>query len=154
MMNEAVKLILREKTLFDVIFLDGVVKRYDILSLADKFPQLNQLKDRSLFKKGHIRGWGGVIWNDELDVSVDTVYEDGLDVTNEYDYDEISLAILGYKIKDIRLGLFMSQEDLAKKTGIDQSDLSKIEKGLSNPSIKLINRIAKGLGTKVEILFK
>ena len=154
MMNEAVKLILREKTLFDVIFLDGVVKRYDILSLADKFPQLNQLKDRSLFEKGHIPGWGGVIWNDELDVSVDTVYEDGLDVTNEYDYDEISLAILGYKIKDIRLGLFMSQEDLAKKTGIDQSDLSKIEKGLSNPSIKLINRIAKGLGTKVEILFK
>ena len=153
-MNEAVKLILREKTLFDVIFLDGVVKRYDILSLADKFPQLNQLKDRSLFKKGHIRGWGGVIWNDELDVSVDTVYEDGLDVTNEYDYEEISLAILGYKIKDIGLGLLMSQEDLAKKTGIDQSDLSKIEKGLSNPSIKLINRIAKGLGTKVEILFK
>ena len=154
MMNEAVKLILREKTLFDVIFLDGVVKRYDILSLADKFPQLNQLKDRSLFEKGHIPGWGGVIWNDELDVSVDTVYEDGIDVTNEYDYDEISLAILGYKIKEIRLGLFMSQEDLAKKTGIDQSDLSKIEKGLSNPSIKLINRIAKGLGTKVEILFK
>ena len=72
----------------------------------------------------------------------------------EYDYDEISLAILGYKIKDIRLGLFMSQEDLAKKTGIDQSDLSKIEKGLSNPSVKLINRIAKGLGTKAEILFK
>ena len=154
MMKEAVKLVLREKTLFDLIFLDGVVKRYDILSLADKFPQFKQLKDRSLFKKGHIRGWGGVIWNDELDVSVDTVYEDGLDVTNEYDYDEISLAILGYKIKDIRLGLFMSQEDLAKKTGIDQSDLSKIEKGLSNPSIKLINRIAKGLGTKVEILFK
>lgn len=154
MMYEAVKLILREKTLFDVIFLDGVVKRYDILSLADKFPQLNQLKDRSLFEKGHIRGWGGVIWNDELDVSVDTVYEDGIDVTNKYDYDEISLAILGYKIKDIRLGLFMSQEDLAKRTGIDQSDLSKIEKGLSNPSVKLINRIAKGLGTKVEILFK
>lgn len=154
MMKEAVKLVLREKTLFDVIFLDGVVKRYDILSLAVKFPQLNQLKDRSLFEKGHIRGWSGVIWNDELDVSVDTVYEDGIDVTNEYDYDEISLAILGYKIKDIRLGLFMSQEDLAKKTGIDQSDLSKIEKGLSNPSIKLINRIAKGLGTKVEILFK
>lgn len=154
MMKEAVKLVLREKTLFDVIFLDGVVKRYDILSLADKFPQLNQLKDRSLFEKGHILGWGGVIWNDELDVSVDTVYEDGIDVTNEYDYDEISLAILGYKIKDIRLGLFMSQEDLAKKTGIDQSDLSKIEKGLLNPSIKLINRIAKGLGTKVEILFK
>lgn len=154
MMKEAVKLVFREKTLFDVIFLDGVVKRYDILSLADKFPQLNQLKDRTLFEKGHIRGWGGVIWNDELDVSTDTVYEDGVDVTNEYNDDEILLAVLGYKIKDIRLGLFMSQEDLAKKTGIDQSDLSKIEKGLLNPSIKLISRIAKGLGIKVEILFK
>lgn len=151
MMKEAVKLVLREKTLFDVIFLDGVVKRYDILSLADKFPQLNQLNDRSLFEKGHIRGWGGVIWNDELDVSVDTVFEDGLDVTNEYDYDEIYLAVLGYKIKDARLALFMSQEDLAKKIGIDQSDLSKIEKGLANPTVKMLNRIAKGLNLKVNI---
>ena len=151
MMREAVKVVLREKTLFDVWFLDSTVKRYDILSLSDKFPQLNQLKDRTLFKKGRMLGWSTVVWNDELDISVDTVYEDGIDVTNEYDYDEIYLAVLGYKIKDARLSIFMSQEDLAKKIGIDQSDLSKIEKGLANPTVKMLNRIAKGLNLKVNI---
>lgn len=154
MMREAVKLVLMKGTTFDVFFLDGIVKRYDILSLADKHPQLNQLKDRSLFEKGRIPGWGAVIWNDELDISVDTVYEEGEDVTSEYDYNEIFVAILGYKIKDTRLRQFMSQEELANKVGIDQSDLSKIEKGLANPSVKTINRIAKGLGIKTEISFQ
>lgn len=154
MMREAVKLVLMKGTTFDVFFLDGIVKRYDILSLADKHPQLNQLKDRSLFEKGRIPGWGAVIWNDELDISVDTVYVEGEDVTSEYDYNEIFVAILGYKIKDARLRQFMSQEELANKVGIDQSDLSKIERGLANPSVKTINRIAKGLGIKTEISFQ
>ncbi len=154
MMKEAVKLVLREKTLFDVIFLDGTVKRYDILSLADEYPELNQLKDRTIFEKGRLLGWSGVSWTDDIDITVQTVYLDGKDVTSEYDYDEICLAALGYRIKDARLGQYMSQEELAKKTGIDQSDLSKIEKGLANPSIKTICRIAKGLGLKIEVLFK
>ena len=128
MMREAVKVVLREKTLFDVWFLDSTVKRYDILSLSDKFPQLNQLKDRTLFEKGRMLGWSTVVWNDELDISVDTVYEEGIDVTSEYDYDEIYLAVLGYKIKDARLALFMSQEDLAKKQGLISPTYQKLKK--------------------------
>ena len=44
-MQKAIKLFLKENTTFDLVFLDGSVKRYDILSLADKFPQLNELKE-------------------------------------------------------------------------------------------------------------
>ena len=73
-MVKAIKLILKENTIFDLFFYDGTVKRYDILSLSDKFPQLNDLKDRKLFLKGHLLGWGGVVWNDDLDVSIETVY--------------------------------------------------------------------------------
>ena len=140
---------LREKTLFDVYFLDGTVKRYDILSLADKFPQLNELNDRSLFEKGKLLGWSTVYWNDYLDVDVETVYDEGEDVSNQYD--DIDSVVLGFTIKEKRLEKNLSQEELARKIGIDQSDLSKIEKGISNPSIKMINRIAKGLDTKLLI---
>ena len=140
---------LREKTLFDVYFLDGTVKRYDVLSLADKFPQLNELNDRSLFEKGKLLGWSTVYWNDYLDVDVETVYDEGEDVSNQYD--DIDSVVLGFKIKEKRLEKNLSQEELARKIGIDQSDLSKIEKGISNPSIKMINRIAKGLDTKLLI---
>ena len=151
MKNKAIKMMLGENTLFDVCYLDGVVKRYDILALSDKFPQLNKLKDRSLFEKGKLLGSSAIYWNEDLDIDVDTVYEEGTDVTCEYDSDLIVAAIIGYKIKTKRLQLFMSQEELAKKTGIDQSDLSKIEKGLANPTIKMINRIAKGLNTCIDV---
>lgn len=145
-MKKGIKLVLREGTTFDLYFLDGVVKRYDILSLADKYPQLNALKDRELFKQGKLLGWGGVIWNDELDVSSETVFYDGIDVSEEYD--DIDIVVIGYKIKQRRIELSLSQEELAAKVGIDQSDLSKIEKGNANPSVKMLTRIATGLNSK------
>ena len=143
----AIKLVLKEGTVFDLYYLDGCVKRYDILSLANKFPQLNALKDRELFLKGHLMGSSGVIWNEDLDISVEDPYYDGVDVTKEYD--NIESTIRGYKIKQKRLELNMSQEELASKVGIDQSDLSKIEKGNANPSIKMIYKIVCGLDSKL-----
>ena len=152
-MIEAIKLVLKENTLFDLFFNDGYVKRYDILTIAKKFPQLNALKDRKLFLKGHLIG-GGVIWNDELDIGEETVYENGIDVTNEYDDTDIYNIIIGYQIKQKRLEQFMSQEELAIKAGIDQSDLSKIERGCMNPSVRMLKKIAKGLGLKLKLSFE
>ena len=146
---QAVKLVLKENTTFDLYFMDGSVKRYDILSLSDKFPQLNALKDRKLFLQGKLPGWGGVIWNDELDIGCETVYEDGVDVTNEYD--DIDIVVFGYKVKRRRLELDLSQSELAKRIGIDQSDLSKVEKGLANPTYKMMKRIAKALDCNLDI---
>lgn len=153
-MVKAIKLILKENTTFDLFFYDGTVKRYDILSLSDKFPQLNDLKDRKLFLKGHLLGWGGIVWNDDLDVSSETVYVEGKDVTNEYDDTDILNIVIGYQIKEKRLQKEMSQEELAKKAGIDQSDLSKIERGALNPSVKMLKKIAKGLGLRLKLSFE
>ena len=146
-MIKAIKLVLKEGTTFDLYFNDSTVKRYDILNLSDKFPQLNALKDRELFLKGKLIGWSGVYWNDELDVDALTVYEDGIDVSKEYD--DIDIVVVGHQIKEKRLELFLSQEELASKIGIDQSDLSKIEKGIGNPSLKTLIRIANGLNSKI-----
>ena len=77
-MNKAIKLVLKEGTILDLYFFDCTVKRYDVLSLANKFPQLNALKDRNLFLKGRLFGWSGVIWNDDLDLSADGLYEKGV----------------------------------------------------------------------------
>ena len=50
-----------------------------------------------------------------------------------------------------RKKLKISQKELSKITGIQQSSISKIESGKYNPSILLIQRIADGLGKKVII---
>ena len=148
-MITAIKLVLKDGTTFDVYYLDGFVKRYDILWLAEKFPQLNALKDRELFLRGRLLGWSAVQWNDELDISTEDPYYDGIDVTHEYD--DVENTIVGYKIKQKRLELKLSQDELASKVGIDQSDLSKIEKGNANPSIKMIYKIVCGLDSKLSI---
>lgn len=147
--RKATKLVLKEGTTFDLYFNDCRVKRYDILSLADKFPQLLDLKDRKLFLKGHLLGWSGVVWNDELDIDCDTVYEEGIDVTDEYD--DVIVVTIGYNIKQLRIEKNLTQEELAKLIGMDQADLSKLEKGLMNPSIKTLTRVANGLDSKISI---
>ena len=148
-MLKSIKLVLKEGTTFDLYFLDGTIKRYDILSLSNKFPQLNALKNRELFLKGKLLGWSGVYWNEDLDIECDTVYEEGIDVSKEYD--DIESVVLGYKIRELRRNADLSQVELAKKAGIDQSDLSKIEKGLANPSIKQITRVLSVLNQKITI---
>lgn len=150
-MKKAIKLYLREGTTFDILFEDGTTKRYDILTLADKFPQLNALKDRNLFLQGHLLGWGGVIWNDELDIDSETVYEDGITVNND---DNVISVLTGYKLKELRRNAGLTQADLSRSCGVPQSDISKIENGLFNPSISLLQKIANGINKKVIIDFR
>ena len=45
----------------------------------------------------------------------------------------------------------MTQKELAQRTGIDQSDISKIERGTANPSIATLERIAAALGGELNI---
>ena len=149
-MKKAIKLYLREGTTFDVLFDDGITKRYDILRLEEKYPQLNALKDRNLFLQGHLLGWGGIVWNDELDVESETVYEDGDIVENT---DNIQTILLGYKLKQLRKQAGLTQGELSKKCGVPQADICKIEKGQFNPSIKLLQKVANGINKKIIINF-
>ncbi len=45
----------------------------------------------------------------------------------------------------------LSQQGLADRTGINRADISRIENGNANPSLKTMKRIADGLGKKLEI---
>lgn len=53
-----------------------------------------------------------------------------------------------------RNSMHLTQKKLSEKTGIAQADISKIENGNANPSIKTLNRIANGLGKKLHIEFR
>ena len=52
MFHKAVELTLLDGTAMEVQFQDGRIKRYDLSDLFDKYPQLQALKDRSLFLQG------------------------------------------------------------------------------------------------------
>ncbi len=47
----------------------------------------------------------------------------------------------------------MTQKDLAEATGITQPDISRLENGRGNPSLRTLNVLAKGLGMKLKVEF-
>ena len=47
----------------------------------------------------------------------------------------------------------LTQKELAARTGIDQADISKLENGTRNPSLKLLKRLAHGMGMQLKIEF-
>jgi DNA-binding XRE family transcriptional regulator len=54
---------------------------------------------------------------------------------------------------DARIEQNLTQKELAKRTGIDQADISKLENGVRNPSLKLLQRLARGMGMQLKIEF-
>ena len=48
----------------------------------------------------------------------------------------------------------MTQQQLSSNADIDQAVLSRIESGKANPSIKTLQKVAKGLGKKLIIDFR
>ena len=70
------------------------------------------------------------------------------------EYDALSAEYqLINAILDARKAANITQKQLAEKTGIAQSDISKIENGNANPSLKTIERIASGMGMTVRVEF-
>ena len=56
-------------------------------------------------------------------------------------------------ILDARRISHLTQKELAEKTGINQADISKIENGTRNPSIRLLQRLADGMDMVLNISF-
>lgn len=151
MFHKAVELVLKEGTTLELTFQSGEVKRYDMSILFEKYPQLEELKDRELFLSGKLMGAYGVVWNDELDIEAETIYEDGTTVCNKsmgVNY-IVAEAVLGAREK-----IGISQKELSLKTGIDQSDISKIERGMANPSISTLDRLARAMDMKLTVVIE
>lgn len=54
---------------------------------------------------------------------------------------------------DNRIAQNLTQKELAERTGINQADISKLENGTRNPSLKMLKRLAAGMGMQLKIDF-
>lgn len=70
----------------------------------------------------------------------------------EYEALEPEFAIIQAMI-DARKNTGITQKQLAEKTGINQADISRLENGNANPSIRTLKKLAEGLGMKLKIEF-
>ena len=64
------------------------------------------------------------------------------------------LAKLGLNIRKRREARALTQEKLAERAGLDATYISGIERGLRNPGIKNVAKLAKALGLTTAELCK
>ena len=144
----------KDNLIIEVFFLGGEVKKYDVKNLFPQFPQFQELViNQELFTKVSVDAGGyGISWNDELDLDAETLWADGILIELQKSSD--INHILAYQLLQAREEAKLTQKDLSEKTGIYQADISKIERGIGNPSLSTIKRLADGLDMDLEISFQ
>ena len=152
MLISAEKLEFLEGTKVQLTFVDGKIISFDMSSMSLKYPHFKKLTNRDFFLTGHLDiGGYGIVWDDKIDFSCSSIYECG--------------EIVGYAKRKINQQLAreilyarekagLTQVQLSKLSGIDQGDISRIEDGKGNPSLKKIEKIAKALNVEVSIKFE
>lgn len=146
----ALKVEFLEDVTLQMTFQDGKVIRYDMSQMFEKYPQLEELRrNRKLFESGHLDLTGfAVIWNDELDFDSTSIYDDGEVVGCV----ETTLnQQIGFLLAKTRDEMNVTQTELSKKSHIDQGDISKIERGIGNPTIAKISKLFKALGRSISL---
>ncbi len=70
----------------------------------------------------------------------------------EYEALEPEFTIMQAMI-DARIAAGLTQKELSLRSGIAQSDISKLENGNANPSLRTLQRLATAMGKKLRIEF-
>lgn len=143
-----------DNCVIEAIFISGVVKQFDIKKLYPVFPQLKDFETiPMLFEQVQVDTGGyGVSWNDELDLNSEDIWEDGIE-TGRVDNVDIN-NLLATNILEARDKMAITQKQLSENTGIYQADISKIERGIGNPSLSTLKRLADGMGMILKIEFE
>ncbi len=62
------------------------------------------------------------------------------------------VALLGRNVRTLRAARKLSQEQLALDAGMKRSYLSELERGLRNPSVRALGRLAAALEVEPSVL--
>ena len=134
------------------VFLTGEIIQYNLQNPFQSLPQFQKLlSDPVLSSKLKVdQGGYGISWSDDLDLDAETIWEDGTLIRIESVNPAKALA---GSLARAREYAAMTQKQLSQKTGIYQSDISKIESGNANPSLSTLQRLAEGMNMNLEITF-
>jgi len=62
-------------------------------------------------------------------------------------------ALLGERVRLLRLKHGWSQEEFGARCGLDRTYVSGVERGVRNPTISVVSTLAAGLGVEIADLF-
>ena len=67
--------------------------------------------------------------------------------------DALTVAENAERMNDARKSKGITQKELSERTGIAQGDISKLENGNGNPSVRTLQRLANAMGMTLKIEF-
>jgi len=62
--------------------------------------------------------------------------------------------LVAWNVRRLRVARGVAQEALAVDAGIDRTYVSRVERNLENPTVAVLERLAKALGVEIVALFE
>lgn len=133
-------------------FASGEYKQFDLKPLITKYPPFSALTQvEGLYPQVKIdMGGYGLVWNDELDLSADGIYEKGTSCAPPDDVDVLRQKILEELVK-ARRSAGLSQKQLEILSGVPQTCIARTEKGVTDPQLTTLLKLLEPLGLTLSI---
>lgn len=137
---------------YDLIcrFKNGETKVFNMEPVFQKYPEFNKLKEGDFYKAHVDLGGLCVTFNDELDLSEETLYQNGrkYDVAKE---NKIVEKRLYEFCKECRKHKKVTQKEVSDLTKIPQSGIARIETGTSDIHVSTLLAYLRSLGLHLAV---
>ena len=95
-------------------------------------------------------GGYGLIWNDDLDISADGIYEKGIRCEPPHNIDLYKQKLVEEFVK-ARKSAGLSQKQLEILSGVPQASIARTEKGNTDPQLTTLLKLLEPLGLTLSI---
>lgn len=133
-------------------FSSGEFKQFDLKSLMNKYPPFAAIKNvNGLYEQAKIDAGGyGIVWNDDLDISAEGIYEKGVACSAPDDIEKYRQNLLSALVR-ARQDAGLSQKQLEILSGVAQPCIARTEKGTTDPKLSTVLKMLEPLGLTLSI---
>lgn len=135
-----------------VSFATGEYKQFDLKPLINKYQPFKTLTQvEGLYEQVKIDVGGyGLVWNDDLDISADGIYEKGVSCEPVSDVETYRRKIVD-ELAHARKSAGLSQKQLEVLSGIPQPCIARTEKSVTDPQLTTLLKLLKPLGLTLTV---
>lgn len=133
-------------------FSTGEFKQFDIKPLINKYPPFKMLTQiNGLYEQAKIDVGGyGIVWNDDLDLSADGLYEQGVPTAPPANIEKYKQILIS-ELVNARKNAGLSQKQLEIISGVAQPCIARTETGNTDPKLTTILKMLEPLGFTLSI---
>lgn len=133
-------------------FTTGEYKQFDLKPLIAKYAPFKTLTEvAGLYEQVKIDAGGyGLVWNDDLDLAADGIYEKGTSCNPPCDIDAYKQKLVE-EFVNARKSAGLSQKQLEILSGIPQPCIARTEKGITDPQLTTLLKMLSPLGLTLSI---